>query len=74
MLKLPIFQLFLHLIGRCNASDEWCGWISQGDAKTRWSVKMAADLTRAGEDIANDADYDVNEGKKAMLDGKLSVN
>lgn len=35
---------------------------------------MAADLTRAGEDIANDADYDVNEGKKAMLDGKLSVN
>ena len=45
-------------------SDEWCGWISQNDTKTRWSLTEAADLTKAGKDIAEYADYDVNKGKK----------
>lgn len=49
--------------GRCNASDEWCGWISQDDAKVRWSLKMATELTRAWKGIANYAGYD--EGKKS---------
>ena len=49
--------------GRCNASDEWCGWISQDDAKVRWTLRMVTDLTRAGKGIANYAGYD--EGKKS---------
>lgn len=51
------------MLGRCNASDGWCGWISQDDAEVGWSLKMAADLTRAGKGIANYAGYD--EGKKS---------
>jgi len=43
---------------RCNASDEWCGWISQDDARVRWSLKMATDLRRAGKGIASYAGYD----------------
>ena len=51
------------VLGRCNASDEWCGWISQNDAKVRWSLKTATELTRAGKYITNYASYD--EGKKS---------
>lgn len=51
------------VLGRCNASDEWCGWISQNDTKVRWSLKTATELTRAGKYIANYASYD--EGKKS---------
>ena len=57
--------------GRCNASDEWCGWISQDDAKVKWSLKMATDLTRAGKGIANYAGYD--EGKKSEKNVKLGT-
>jgi len=56
-------RLLLFIVpGRCNATDEWCGWISQDDAKKRWSLKTATDLTRAKKSILNYAGYD--EGKK----------
>ena len=55
--------LLFTVSGTCTASDEWCGWISQDDAKVRWSLHTATNLTRAGKSIANYAGY--NEGKKS---------
>lgn len=64
LISINKVRLFLFIVsGRCNASDEWCGWISQDDARVRWSLKMATDLRRAGKGIASYAGYD--EGKKS---------
>ncbi|XP_078369213.1 uncharacterized protein LOC144653157 isoform X3 [Oculina patagonica] len=46
------------IIRTCNTSDEWCGWMSKGDAKAKWSLKMAAELTKVEDGIANYANYD----------------
>ncbi|PFX28562.1 Sushi, von Willebrand factor type A, EGF and pentraxin domain-containing protein 1 [Stylophora pistillata] len=42
---------------KCNASDEWCGWMSLNDTKSTWSLTEAADLVKAGKSIAEYAHH-----------------